>query len=160
MNGIVILTTVDSAELGRKIANALVQTGLAACVNIVPGVRSVYRWQGKLCDEEELLLVIKTTAERFEDVRRHIRGLHTYQVPEVISLSIADGDSDYLCWLRDQVAGRDGASLPAQARLMNQSGSVSRRTTGRRVTGFSIAGRASPGRPGFLLLCLRGPSID
>jgi periplasmic divalent cation tolerance protein len=106
MNEIVVLTTVDSAELGRKIASALVDAGLAACVNIVPGVRSIYRWQGRVCDEEELLLVIKTTAERFEDVRRHIRSLHTYQVPEVISLPIAGGDDDYISWLRDQVTGR------------------------------------------------------
>jgi len=109
MNEIVILTTVDSAELGRKIANALVNAGLAACVNVVPGVRSVYRWQGRLCDEEELLLLIKTTADRFEDVRRNIRRLHTYQVPEVISLPIGAGDRDYISWLRDQVTGRDGA---------------------------------------------------
>ena len=109
MNGIVILTTVDSLELGRRIADELVGSGLAACVNIVPGVRSVYRWQGRVCDEEEMLLLIKTTAERFEDVRSRIRGLHTYQLPEVISLAINNGDRDYIAWLRDQVSGRDGA---------------------------------------------------
>ena len=106
MNEIIVLTTVDSVGLGRKIANALVVAGLAACVNILPGVRSVYRWQGKVCDEEELLLLIKTTAERFEDVRSQIRGLHTYQVPEIISLPVGAGDRDYISWLRDQVEGR------------------------------------------------------
>jgi periplasmic divalent cation tolerance protein len=109
MNEIVILTTVDSIELGRKIAGALVDAGLAACVNIVPGLRSIYRWQGKTCDEEELLLLIKTTAERFEDVRGRIRDLHTYQVPEIISLPVCGGDRDYISWLRDQVAGSGGA---------------------------------------------------
>jgi periplasmic divalent cation tolerance protein len=109
MNEIVILSTVDSVELGRKIAGALVDAGLAACVNIIPGVRSVYRWQGKICDEEELLLLIKTTAARFEEVRRLIRSLHTYQVPEVISLPIGAADRDYISWLCEQVGGSGGA---------------------------------------------------
>jgi len=103
------LSTVDSVELGRKIAGALVDAGLAACVNIIPGVRSVYRWQGKICDEEELLLLIKTTAARFEEVRRLIRSLHTYQVPEVISLPIGAADRDYISWLCEQVGGSGGA---------------------------------------------------
>jgi periplasmic divalent cation tolerance protein len=109
MNEIVILSTVDSVELGRKIAGALVDAGLAACVNIIPGVRSVYRWQGKICDEEELLLLIKTTAARFEEVRRLVRSLHTYQVPEVISLPIGAADRDYISWLCEQVGGSGGA---------------------------------------------------
>jgi periplasmic divalent cation tolerance protein len=109
MNEIVILSTVDSVELGRKIAGALVDAGLAACVNIIPGVRSVYRWQGKICDEEELLLLIKTTAARFEEVRRLVRSLHTYQVPEVISLPIGAADRDYISWLCEQVGGIGGA---------------------------------------------------
>lgn len=103
------MSTVDSVELGRKIAGALVDAGLAACVNIIPGVRSVYRWQGKICDEEELLLLIKTTAARFEEVRRLIRSLHTYQVPEVISLPIGAADRDYISWLCEQVGGSGGA---------------------------------------------------
>ena len=108
MNEIVILSTVDSVELGRKIAGALVDAGLAACVNIIPGVRSVYRWQGKICDEEELLLLIKTTAARFEEVRRLVRSLHTYQVPEVISLPVGAADRDYISWLCEQVGGSGG----------------------------------------------------
>ena len=103
------MSTVDSVELGRKIAGALVDAGLAACVNIIPGVRSVYRWQGKICDEEELLLLIKTTAARFEEVRRLIRSLHTYQVPEVISLPVGAADRDYISWLCEQVGGSGGA---------------------------------------------------
>ncbi len=108
MNEIVILSTVDSAELGRKIAGALVSEGLAACVSIIPSVRSIYRWQGKICDEEELLLVIKTTGGRFEDIRRRIRDLHSYQVPEIIALPIGTGDANYIQWLREQVSGGGG----------------------------------------------------
>ena len=111
MNEIVVLTTVDSEELGRRIAAALVEGRLAACVSIVPGVRSIYRWQGRLCDEGELLLLIKTTSGRFEAVRRRIRELHTYQVPEVICLPVGAGDPDYLNWLKAQVA-EPGADEP------------------------------------------------
>jgi periplasmic divalent cation tolerance protein len=99
MNPIVVLTTTDSSELAQQIATALVQAGEAACVNIVPGIRSIYRWEGQLYDEGELLLVIKSTAERFEEVRSRIRQLHSYQVPEVIALPITAGDPDYLGWL-------------------------------------------------------------
>lgn len=107
MSEIVVLTTVDSADLGQKIARALVEARHAACVSIIPGVRSVYRWQGKVCDEGELLLLIKTTEERFEDVRSQIRRLHTYQVPEIVSLPIGAGDPDYLSWLKAQASGHD-----------------------------------------------------
>jgi periplasmic divalent cation tolerance protein len=99
MNPIVVLTTTDSSELALQIAAALVQAGEAGCVSIVPEVRSIYRWEGKVYNEGELLLVIKTTAERFEEVRSRIRQLHSYQVPEVIALPITAGDPDYLHWL-------------------------------------------------------------
>src|SRR5437867_3736965 len=103
MSDIVVLTTTDSAELAQKIASALVESGEAACVNIIPGIRSIYRWEGKICDEGELLLLIKSSAERFEAIRSRIRQIHTYQVPEIISFPIADGDVDYLRWLEEQV---------------------------------------------------------
>jgi periplasmic divalent cation tolerance protein len=99
MNPIVVLTTTDSPELAQQIATALVEAGEAACVNIVPGIRSIYRWEGQLYDEGELLLVIKSRAERFEEVRSRIRQLHSYQVPEVIALPIKTGDPEYLHWL-------------------------------------------------------------
>ena len=103
MSEILILTTVDSLELARSIASALVENKEAACVNIVPGIRSIYRWQGKLCDDAELLLLIKSSSDRFEAVRSRIRQLHTYEVPEVISLPIVAGDQSYLRWLNEQV---------------------------------------------------------
>ncbi len=102
MNPIVVLSTVDSAELGHKVATGLVEAGLAACVNIVPDVRSVYRWEGRVCDEGELLLVVKTRGELFDSVRALIRKLHTYRVPEIIAIPICGGDADYLSWLGDQ----------------------------------------------------------
>ncbi len=99
MNAILVLTTTDSAELAQRIASALVEVGQAACVNIVPGIRSIYRWEGKVCEEGEWLLVIKSVAEQFDAVRSHIRRLHTYQLPEVIAVPVISGDPDYLRWL-------------------------------------------------------------
>lgn len=80
---------------------ALVEEGLAACVNILSPVRSIYRWEGKLCDEREWLLVIKTRAERFGEIEKRIRSLHAYSVPEIISLPIVEGSPPYLAWVKD-----------------------------------------------------------
>jgi len=100
MSEILVLCTTDTIELAQKIASALVQANEAACVNIIPGMRSVYRWEGKVCDESEFLLLIKSTAEKFDAVNSRIHQLHTYQVPEVIAVPITAGDSGYLAWLR------------------------------------------------------------
>jgi periplasmic divalent cation tolerance protein len=103
MSEIVVLTTTDSQSLAQRLAAELVTEGLAACVNILPGIRSIYSWEGKLCDDVESLLLIKTRAGRFEDVRAKIRSLHTYQVPEIIAVPISDADENYLRWLRGLV---------------------------------------------------------
>jgi periplasmic divalent cation tolerance protein len=70
-------------------------------VNIIPGIRSVYRWEGKICDEEEFLLVVKSTADRFDAINTRIHRLHTYKVPEVIAVPITAGDPAYLRWISD-----------------------------------------------------------
>jgi len=99
MNPIVVLSTVDTPELAQKIASALVEAGDAACVNIVPGIRSIYKWKGKMCDEAELFLVIKSTSARLEAIRDRIIALHSYEVPEVIALPVTGGDPRFLSWL-------------------------------------------------------------
>jgi len=104
MNEILVLSTTDTRQLAEKIAAALVQAGDAACVNIIEGIRSVYRWEGKLCNEAECLLLIKSSAEKFEAIRNRIRELHTYQVPEIIALPVTEGDAAYLDWLRASVS--------------------------------------------------------
>ena len=97
----IVLSTAGSEEEARKIARELVERQLAACVNIVPQVESIYRWQGKVETAREWLLLIKTTAERFEQVRDAIRELHSYDVPECVAVAIEDGSPDYLRWLGD-----------------------------------------------------------
>jgi periplasmic divalent cation tolerance protein len=101
MNEILVFSTTDTAELAQTIASALVHANEAACVNIIPGIRSVYRWEGKVCDESEFLLVIKSTADRFDAINATIHQLHRYQVPEVIAVPIATGDPAYLKWISD-----------------------------------------------------------
>jgi periplasmic divalent cation tolerance protein len=96
---LVVLSTVAKAEDAERIGRALVEGGLAACVNVVPGVTSIYRWKGKLEKEEERLLVIKTRADRFEALREALVALHPYEVPEVLALPVAGGHAPYLEWL-------------------------------------------------------------
>ncbi|HET6180975.1 MAG TPA: divalent-cation tolerance protein CutA [Candidatus Sulfotelmatobacter sp.] len=99
----IVLTTAGSEEVARKIAQHLVETQLAACVNIVPHVESVYRWQGKVESNREWLLVIKTSAERFPAARAAIRTMHSYELPECVAVEIADGSPEYLQWLADSL---------------------------------------------------------
>ena len=108
MNEILVLTTTDTPALAKKIAGALVEAGQAACVNILPGIRSIYRWDGRLQDEAECLLLVKTSSDRFEPVRSVIRALHTYQIPEVIAIPLTAGDPDYLSWIRSSLS-QDGS---------------------------------------------------
>ncbi|MFZ0735114.1 MAG: divalent-cation tolerance protein CutA [Candidatus Sulfotelmatobacter sp.] len=99
----IVLSTAGSEEEARKIARYLVENKLAACVNIVPQIESIYRWQGKVESAREWLLVIKTTAATFPSVRDAIGELHSYDVSECIALSIDDGSPDYLRWIGESV---------------------------------------------------------
>ncbi|HLJ89134.1 MAG TPA: divalent-cation tolerance protein CutA [Candidatus Angelobacter sp.] len=95
----VVLTTAGTQEEARRIAGALVERKLAACVNIVPQVESVYRWQGKVESSAEWLLIIKTQIAAFEQVRAAIKELHSYELPECIQLEIVNGSDAYLQWI-------------------------------------------------------------
>src|SRR5258706_9977623 len=101
-NSIVILVTTGSEAEAETIARALVEERLAACVNILPPIRSIYRWEGKVTDDREWLLVIKTQSQRFAAVEKKIKALHSYQVPEVIALPILQGSTPYLHWLAQE----------------------------------------------------------
>ncbi len=96
---LVVLVTAPTAEKAAEIARALVEERLAACGNVIPAVRSIYRWQGTVHDDAEALLVLKTTRDRFEALRDRVLALHPYEVPEVIALPIAAGSASYLDWI-------------------------------------------------------------
>lgn len=96
---IIVYITVPSPEEGKKIAKALVEKRLAACVNIVPGLRSIYHWQEKICDEKELLLIAKTRDSLFERLEHEVKSIHSYKVPEIIALPIVKGSKEYLDWI-------------------------------------------------------------
>lgn len=100
---ILVLTTASSQDEARKIGRALVERLLAACVSIVPQVGSIYRWEGEVEEAEEWLLIVKTTRGAFERVRDAIKELHSYDVPECISVAIESGSMEYLNWLGESV---------------------------------------------------------
>ncbi|MBL8955538.1 MAG: divalent-cation tolerance protein CutA [Myxococcaceae bacterium] len=97
----VVLITAPSQEKATELAHALVNEKLAACVNLVPGVRSIYRWEGAVEDAQEVLMLAKTTTDRFDALHQRVLALHPYQVPEVVRLDIAAGHLPYLDWVRD-----------------------------------------------------------
>jgi periplasmic divalent cation tolerance protein len=99
----IVLTTCGSLEEARKIATAFIERHLAACINIVPQVESVYRWQGKVETTTEWLLVIKTTAGMFERLRDTLHELHSYETPECIAIGIEDGSAAYLEWIGESM---------------------------------------------------------
>ena len=98
-DALVVLVTTPTPERAAEIARAVVEERLAACGNVVPGLRSIYRWEGKLQDEGEALLVLKTTRARFEELKQRVLSLHPYQVPEVIALPVQAGSAPYLAWI-------------------------------------------------------------
>jgi periplasmic divalent cation tolerance protein len=102
----VVLTTCGSAEEARRIARELVERRLAACVNIVPQIESVYRWKGEVESASEWLLLIKTTADTWDSLRAAIGELHSYDVPECVAIAVEDGSAAYLDWIGESVGGR------------------------------------------------------
>jgi periplasmic divalent cation tolerance protein len=101
---ILVLTTAGSRDEAANIAASLVESHLAACVQIVSEIESVYRWEGKIAREPEWLLLCKTTAGRYADVERAILEMHSYTTPEVVAIRIEGGSGSYLDWLRRSVA--------------------------------------------------------
>jgi periplasmic divalent cation tolerance protein len=99
----IVLCTAGSEDEARKIGHHLVELRLAACVNIVPQIESIYRWRGKVESSVEWLLLIKTTAEKFSEVRDAILQLHSYELPECISIEIDEGSATYLEWIEQSV---------------------------------------------------------
>ena len=105
---LVVLTTVASAEEGEAIARVLVEERLAACVNLVRGVRSFFFWEGRLQEEDEALLLVKTRRERYGELEARIRSLHSYSVPEILALTVEAGSPAYVKWVRESVHTEGG----------------------------------------------------
>jgi periplasmic divalent cation tolerance protein len=104
MNGhhLVVLVTTGSVEEARSIADLVVEGQLAACASIVERVQSIFRWEGKKASEQESLLILKTTSDRFPQLQARIKAAHSYSVPEIIALPIMLGSQDYLSWIEEQ----------------------------------------------------------
>lgn len=102
---ILVLTTVPKKEKGREIAQKLVQERLAACVTVCPAARSLYQWKGRIIDDREYLLLIKTKAILYPKLEKRIQELHPYQVPEILALPILKCSVDYLRWVEDETQG-------------------------------------------------------
>lgn len=102
-NARIVLTTIRQKQDAEKLASQLVERRLAACVNIVGPIRSVYRWKGSLANEPEYLLIIKTTAEHAAQLQSAFKELHPYELPECVELAVTGGSEDYLAWLAGEV---------------------------------------------------------
>ena len=100
----VLMATAPDAGSAERIARGLVEERLAACVNLVPGLRSIYRWQGAIEEAAEVLLLIKTRGDRVADLERRLRELHPYDVPELLRLPAGGGSEPYLRWVREEAA--------------------------------------------------------
>jgi periplasmic divalent cation tolerance protein len=106
MAGLIVFCTASSIEEADKLAEALVQKKLAACVSRVPQIYSTYWWKGKMERAEESLLIIKTDSKKFDALSKQVKALHSYTVPEILALPIVKGNPDYLAWMRDSLRSK------------------------------------------------------
>ena len=104
---LVVLMTAGSQEEADRLADALVVNGLAACVNVIPGVTSVYRWEGEVQRDQEWLLVAKSHRDALDELVRRVRTIHSYEVPEVVALPLVGGSQAYLSWIDGEVLPKD-----------------------------------------------------
>jgi periplasmic divalent cation tolerance protein len=110
MDEIVVLVTVGSEVEATAISGVLVKSGLAACVNIIPGVRSIFQWNGTITEEQEFLLLAKTVKQAFNQLALAVKANHSYRVPEVIALPIQYGSEEYLTWIRGMTKSGEAAA--------------------------------------------------
>jgi periplasmic divalent cation tolerance protein len=103
---IAVFMTAGSQDEANSIANSIVESGAAACVQILSQMESVYRWKDKIEREREVLLIAKTTMDRFDDLKRQVLAIHSYETPEIVALPITAASSDYLDWLKRSVGGK------------------------------------------------------
>jgi len=117
VSALVVITTVGTEEQANEIARELVCRRHAACVNIVPGLKSVYRWQGKVCRDGEYLLIIKTGEDEYPQVEAKIRELHSYELPEILAFRAERGEPGFLAWLAGALDKTQGTCADAEDEL-------------------------------------------
>jgi periplasmic divalent cation tolerance protein len=103
IDAIAVFMTASTADEANRIADMIVESRLAACVQILPKMESVYRWQGKVERQQEVLLIAKTTRAKFEELERQVRAVHSYETPEIVAVQLTAGSGCYLDWVRDSV---------------------------------------------------------
>lgn len=113
---IVVFTTAGNDEQALKIANALVNKKLAACVNIIPTINSVYRWKGKVWNDTEKLLIIKTSSHLFVKVKNKIKAIHSYELPEIIAFKMENADENVLKWIDESILKEETVSKKKKAK--------------------------------------------
>jgi periplasmic divalent cation tolerance protein len=101
---IAVFVTADELDLARKIAEELVERRLVACVNIIPGIESIYRWQGAVQRDREVMMIMKTARYKFAEIEALVKQLHTYQLPEIIAVPIDHGSQEYLNWIQESIS--------------------------------------------------------
>jgi len=101
----IVFVTCESKDQAEKIAESVVRDKLAACVNVLPGIRSCYVWEGKLKWSDEVLLLIKTTRGRFDQLQDRIKAMHSYSVPEIVGVPIEDAFDKYIAWIDESIGG-------------------------------------------------------
>ena len=99
---LIVLVTSPSMDVAKQISLHLINNNLAACVNLIHGVTSIYEWNGKIVEDNEVLLIIKTTSERYKDLQTSVLSLHPYEIPEIVAYPITQGSSSYLDWVRSR----------------------------------------------------------
>ena len=102
-NGIAVFITAANTDEARRLAEMLVESRLAACVQILPGIESIYRWQGRIERQEEVLLIAKSERSRFNELEKEVRTIHSYEMPEIVAISLVDGSRPYLDWLSESL---------------------------------------------------------
>ncbi|MFC4994355.1 divalent-cation tolerance protein CutA [Rubritalea tangerina] len=106
MEVILVYINFPSRDVARHIGTALIEKQLAACVNLINGVESIYQWKGEICDEVEVMMVAKTTVSRYQQLEDYVKEVHPYDTPEIIGQQLAHGSEGYLNWVQDQMEGR------------------------------------------------------
>jgi len=100
---IIVYATSSKEEEALRISRIVVEEGIVACVNIVPRIRSIYRWKGEIYDDEENLMIMKTRREKYQALEMRIKELHSYEVPEIIAVQVSEGSKEYLKWIRESI---------------------------------------------------------